>query len=726
MATQHSASLNNSTRTWHGPRWYLLILGILLSLGIVVGFALEAEAATQTISGNVNWGRKVIASGDTLRFDPNVSTTLTMTGNLVINGTLEMKPANGNVVHKIIFTGFSENDFQGGGMVELTSDVGLWVLGSGRIILQGEQKPAWAYSWQSSWSGDEVRAAPNTPGNYNSFPQVNSTPAKNALGYSTELLNLTRNVIIQGTSSAYSHVFIHSTKPSTIKNSLFRYMAPDFGGSDTTGRYGLHFHHNGSGSNGTVVDGVVIRDTKGHAFVPHESTGITFKNVIAYNVRGEAYWWDPGDTAANIVYDRAVAAIVRGANGGENHTLGAFNLGLGTNVTVTNSVVVGMQRETGASRSGYIWPEDDEATWFFKGNIAHNNEVNGIFVWQNNEDQHIIEDFTAYYNGQAGIEHGAYTNSYVYNGLKLLGNGTAILSHANGKPGDHGWTDTQIWANVVSKGGTLYVDEREGEPDRPVRFVDCDLGNVVVRDNGGSEPSEYDFIRCGLEPGDFNLSGAKSADVFRVQRSNGTAYKITGNGTVTSIGPFYTDKAIPGGVFTDIGTSVFADDILWIAAKGITKGCNPPANSRFCPNDYVTRGQMAAFFTRALGYANTGTGNYFVDTAASTFKNDIDKIRVAGVTKGCNPPTNNKYCPEKYVTRGQMSAFMARAFGFTNPGSGNYFKDTSDSVFKTDIDRIRVAGVTKGCNPPANNLFCPNDYVTRAQMAAFLHRAMTS
>jgi len=703
---------------------YLAVVGVLLCVALVVSFALEAQAATQTISGTVTWNRTVIGPGDTLRFDPNHDTTLIMKGNLVINGTLEMKPANGNVTHTIRFEGFNENDFQGGGMVEVTSDVGLWVLGSGRLVIQGEQKPAWAYSWQSSWAGDEVRAAPNTPGNYSSFPLVTSTPAKNALGYPTELLDLTRNVVIQGTTSAYSHVFIRSTRPQTIKNALFRYMAPDFGGSDVTGRYALHFHHNGTGSNGSIVDGVVIRDTKGHAFVPHASTGITFKSVIAYNVRGEAYWWDPGDDATNIIFDRAVAANVRGANGGENHTLGAFYLGIGTNVSVTNSVVVGMQRETGANRSAYIWPEDDEATWFFKGNTAHNNQVNGIFVWQNNNDVHVIEDFTAYYNGQSGINHGAYTNSYVYNGVTLLDNSDAMTIHANGERGTGGWTDTQIWAGVVTHGGTLVIEEHEGSPERPVRFVDCDLGEVQVRESGGAQPSQYDFIRCGLEPGDFDLSGAKPNSVFRVQRANGTAYRLTGNGSLTSISPFYTDQPIPGNGFTDIGNSVFANDIRWIAQQGITKGCNPPANSRYCPNDYVTRGQMAAFFTRALGLSNAGTENYFVDTAASTFKTDIDKIRVAGITKGCNPPTNNQYCPDKKVTRGQMAAFMARAFGYTNTGSGNYFKDTADNIFKTDIDKIRVAGVTAGCNPPTNNLFCPGDYVTRGQMAAFLHRAL--
>ena len=36
-----------------------------------------------------------------------------------------------------------------------------------------------------------------------------------------------------------------------------------------------------------------------------------------------------------------------------------------------------------------------------------------------------------------------------------------------------------------------------------------------------------------------------------------------------------------------------------LANAGVTRGCNPPRNDRFCPDDYVTRGQMAAFLVRA-------------------------------------------------------------------------------------------------------------------------------
>jgi len=36
-------------------------------------------------------------------------------------------------------------------------------------------------------------------------------------------------------------------------------------------------------------------------------------------------------------------------------------------------------------------------------------------------------------------------------------------------------------------------------------------------------------------------------------------------------------------------------------------------------------------------------------------------LRVAGVTIGCNPPTNDHYCPTKPVQRDQMASFLARA-----------------------------------------------------------------
>lgn len=70
--------------------------------------------------------------------------------------------------------------------------------------------------------------------------------------------------------------------------------------------------------------------------------------------------------------------------------------------------------------------------------------------------------------------------------------------------------------------------------------------------------------------------------------------------------------------FDDVPQSnTFHGDIAWLADNGITRGCNPPANTEFCPDDAVTRGQMAAFMRRfhntfiagssgAVGLGSTG------------------------------------------------------------------------------------------------------------------------
>ena len=175
-----------------------------------------------------------------------------------------------------------------------------------------------------------------------------------------------------------------------------------------------------------------------------------------------------------------------------------------------------------------------------------------------------------------------------------------------------------------------------------------------------------------------------------------------------------------GGSFVDDNGSPYEPDIEALAAAGITKGCNPPANDRFCPDDPVTRGQMAAFLVRALHLSASG-GSSFVDSGG-VFDGDIDRLATAGITKGCNPPANDRFCPDDPVTRGQMAAFLVRALHLSASG-GSSFVD-SGGVFDGDIDRLATAGITKGCNPPANDRFCPDNLIARAQMATFLRRGL--
>ena len=137
-------------------------------------------------------------------------------------------------------------------------------------------------------------------------------------------------------------------------------------------------------------------------------------------------------------------------------------------------------------------------------------------------------------------------------------------------------------------------------------------------------------------------------------------------GTLLSVAVVAPVMAAP--TFTDVpDTNVFSDDIEWLARVGITQGCNPPTNDQFCPTDRVTRGQMAAFLVRALGLTDDGGGDHFTDDDGNIFESSIDKLYTAGITQGCNPPTNDHYCPNGFVTREQMAAFLRRGLD-TAPG----------------------------------------------------------
>ncbi|MCH7667835.1 MAG: S-layer homology domain-containing protein [Acidobacteria bacterium] len=225
-----------------------------------------------------------------------------------------------------------------------------------------------------------------------------------------------------------------------------------------------------------------------------------------------------------------------------------------------------------------------------------------------------------------------------------------------------------------------------------------------------------------------NSSGSANTVVFTGVKNGGA---ITVTKTSSSVKSLFGLRSIyfranepyagaaPAPTFTDTAGSVHEANIEWIAAQGITFGCNPPDNTNFCPGESVTRGQMAAFLNRALDLP-PATTDHFNDDNTSIFESDINALAKAGITMGCG---ESSFCPQDTVTRGQMAAFLARAFNLQT-ASTDYFNDDDTSIFETDINRIRLVGITVGCNPPTNNQFCPDDPVTRAQLATFLHRAI--
>jgi hypothetical protein len=177
--------------------------------------------------------------------------------------------------------------------------------------------------------------------------------------------------------------------------------------------------------------------------------------------------------------------------------------------------------------------------------------------------------------------------------------------------------------------------------------------------------------------------------------------------------------------FADVTPNHFA--LSWIERlydAGITGGCSSAPLS-YCPEQLVTRAQMAIFLERSMNgsaYTPAGTtGNIFGDVPSSHWSAGwINQLAADGITGGCG---SGNYCPELPVTRGQMAVFLLRAkYGASyNPpavGASTGFEDVQTDYWAAPwVKQLVTEGITAGCG---NGNYCPETSVTRAQMAVFL------
>lgn len=179
--------------------------------------------------------------------------------------------------------------------------------------------------------------------------------------------------------------------------------------------------------------------------------------------------------------------------------------------------------------------------------------------------------------------------------------------------------------------------------------------------------------------------------------------------------------------FLDVPAEHWADRFIHgLAGARVTRGCG---DGNFCPDAEVNRAEMAILMVRAMHgplYNPPPATGLFVDVPISDTDHTADFVEQLyrdGVVAGCAQDGNGNlyYCPNDLVSRAQMAVFMCGGRGIpgVDPPVG-YFNDVHGTEYawaEPYIEAIFNEGITAGCDV---HMFCPAQSITRAQLAVWL------
>lgn len=270
-------------------------------------------------------------------------------------------------------------------------------------------------------------------------------------------------------------------------------------------------------------------------------------------------------------------------------------------------------------------------------------------------------------------------------------------------------------------------------------ITDCIIGIAAYESNVGGTLTNVAILNNTIPSGQKRSISLLTLSNQNVRVSNNLIFNsiyvvqpagITlGTNTISNVAsPSCTGDDCP--TFADVPSSHWAwQDIERLYNSGITAGCgtNPLI---YCPDSTLTRAQMAVFLLRGIHGASyspppVGSSTGFEDVPVTYWAAAwIKQLTAEGITSGCsyNPPL---YCPEGIATQAQIAVFLLRSKygrGYTPPTVGNStgFNDVPTNYWAAAwIKQLKVEGITTGCG---GGNFCPESYITRAQMAGLFVR----
>ncbi len=265
---------------------------------------------------------------------------------------------------------------------------------------------------------------------------------------------------------------------------------------------------------------------------------------------------------------------------------------------------------------------------------------------------------------------------------------------------------------------------------KPVTGVDADDFSVIMSGVSGAAVSGVSgtgsiytvAVNTGSGDGTIRLDVVDDNSIVDAT-SNPLGGAALGDGNFTT-GEVYTINK--SSIFIDVPLDYSVNSYIErLYNAGITGGCSL-IPLMYCPENTVTRAQMAVFLLRGIHGSDyippaVGAGTGFTDVPTNhPVAAWIKQLAAEGITGGCS---NGNYCPDATVTRAQMAVFLLRSkytSAYTPPPANGDFTDVPvHHLMAAWIEQLAAEGITGGCGA---GVYCPDGDVTRAQMAVFLVR----
>lgn len=165
----------------------------------------------------------------------------------------------------------------------------------------------------------------------------------------------------------------------------------------------------------------------------------------------------------------------------------------------------------------------------------------------------------------------------------------------------------------------------------------------------------------------------------------------------------------------------YYNSVSAMLSQGVMEGVS---DSNFAPNGTVTRGMFVTILYRCAGSPNCSAEAPFSDVDNDAYyAAAVDWAYEQNITSGI---TATKFAPNDYVTREQMATMIVRfaeVVGYDLPygdGTGLFDDDSSISSYANQsVYRLVKAGVIKGMG---HNQFAPKQTATRAQAAEMIYQ----